>query len=282
MNEQTEWPAQCFYFWRQRSFGRRLMTVIVVMLLLGSGLYFTLRLPVVQRISGGVILLAQTLRIHFEQIATTYFGREVLLRQRTRYLLQQLDSEIERLHWLEVESTTMAVMLETNLQPLRNQQTAARLGLHQLADTVNQGELTGANGQPLNAAQTAALVAEKLQIFAALQAQVALYQQSAQLHAATAIRAAQLQTEAHAQTATLSAYLALFESTGQLAERTGPAIDEQFAAIRAALQTQLAHSEHVTTARQALEKRLNNAAVDLEAVDRLLLDSAEFAAQLHR
>ena len=111
MNEQTEWPAQRFYGWRQRSFGRRLVIVVVVVLLLGSGLYFTLRLPVVQRISGGVILFAQTLRTHFEQIATTYFGREVLLRQRTRHLLQQLDNEIERLHWLEVESTTMAVML---------------------------------------------------------------------------------------------------------------------------------------------------------------------------
>lgn len=264
MNEQTEWPAQRFYGWRQRSFGRRLVIVVVVVLLLGSGLYFTLRLPVVQRISGGVILFAQTLRTHFEQIATTYFGREVLLRQRTRHLLQQLDNEIERLHWLEVESTTMAVMLETTLQPLRNQQTATRLGLHQLAAAVDRGELTGANGQPLTAAQSAALVAEKLQIFAALQAQITLYQQTAQLHAATAIRAAQFQTEAHQQMATLSAYLALFEATGQLAERTGPAIDEEFAAIRAALQTQLTQSQRITSARQALQNSLRNAEVDLK------------------
>lgn len=282
MNKQMEWPTQCAYFWRQIPFLRQLVIVVGVTFLLGSGLYFTLRLPVVQRIGGGVILLAQTLRAQLEQFSATYFGREVLLRQRTRRLLQQLDAEIDRLHWMEVESTMIAVTLETNLQPLRNQQTTARLGLQQLAATVNRGELTGASGHRLSALQVEALVAEKLQIFVALQAQVALYQQTAQLHAATAIRAAQLQTEAHEQAATLAAYLALFESTGQLAERAGPTTDDQLAAIRAALQSQIVQSERIASARQALEQNLNNSKVKLDAVDRSLLDSAELAAQLYQ
>ncbi|CAN5859606.1 hypothetical protein BH10CHL1_BH10CHL1_44860 [soil metagenome] len=282
MNKQIEWLARCPYFWRQLPLLRRLVLVMVATCLLGSGLYFTLRLPVVQRLGGGVILLAQTLRSHFEQMAATYFGREVLLRQRTRQLLQQMEGEIDRLHWMEVESTTIAVTLETNLRPLRNQQTEARLGLHQLASAVDGGELMEVNGQPLSVMQVEAVVAEKLQVFAALQAQVDLYQQTAQLHAATAIRAAQLQTEAHEQAANLAAYLTLFEATGQIAERAGPATDEQLTAIRVALQAQIVQGERIVRARQVLEKSLHERELKLEAVDRLLLDSAELAAQLHQ
>ncbi|MFN8493507.1 MAG: hypothetical protein U0350_38260 [Caldilineaceae bacterium] len=281
MLESSEFTHEPRFFW-QRRWGRRLVGSLLVILLLGSGLYFTLRLPLVEQIGGGLTLFTQTLRTRLEQIVTRYFGRDLLLRQRSQQMLHQLTGELDRLHWLDVESTTIAVTLEGNLQPLRNQQAEARVGLQQLAAAVQHHELRGATGQLLRPAQVQALVAEKLQTFAALQAQSALYQETAQLHAATAVRAEQLQSAARVRIANLEACLALFTATEQLAAQSGSDADAQWDVIRTALQAQLAQAEQITAARTTLEKRLNSAAVKLDAVDQLLLDSAEFAAQLQQ
>lgn len=280
MIESIKFPAWG-YGWFGRGWSRRsLMVGLVGIALLVGGAAWLFGQPALVRLWARAGVVTHLAWQQTYQTVDSFWGPEAGLRRRGHGTVSQLAEEVKRLQWIAEKSSRVATTLEGDLLALQQQQSAARIALLNLAELVKQGQVVGASGHTMPPAQAQSLVVEKLQNFAAVQVQVALYAQTQQLHAAVAGRARQLQEGARLQQVNLAAELALFEAVVQAAEASGSSAG--LAALRAEVQARMAEGEQIFAARQTLEKSLAEGRVSLTAVDALLLESAELTAQLRQ
>ena len=174
-----------------------------------------------------------------------YLGPEPLLRRRAQWAIAGLATEQEQLQRLRVAATQAMTDIEQQL-PLR--QEAEQLAV----ETMRRGAV------PLSTPQSAALPLASwgapLLAYSDLQEQVAYLRQAHRIHAATLVQAQALQQEAQAQQEALENTLTFFAQRQQIGEPGEVLLSAgEQAALRSALQRQIAQAHAISAARRALE-----------------------------
>lgn len=204
-----------------------------------------------------------------EDAVAVYVGEEVMLRQRARRRVSEMASEIERLRWLEAEARAAVETLEQQRGFILRQQESMRTEMSRLAAQIESGSQKSPDTAPggLSALEVEAQLL--LDHFAALQEQIALYEQSQHTHSEAALRARLLRGDAEQQVQTTEAYLTLLEATiafrrtHDLVTSDGEGSHAQnLQAIAQQLQTQIERNERIIQQRQELERLLADTATD--------------------
>lgn len=229
-SEALYFESRWVRWWRQL----KRLTVAVLLLMLLAFLTFH---PTGQRLVTTGKSMGQTIWHWAERQGVQTFGPEPLLRRRAHWAIADLTAEQEQLQRLAQATTQTLAEIAQELPALQAAEAAAVAAMQRqpAALAVNWGA--------------------PLLTYSDWQEQVADRRQAHRVQTAVLVQAQALQQEAHQQQGALETTLAFFaqwqKQTGD--EATGGLRDGEQAALRSALQRQIARAHAIGAARRALE-----------------------------
>lgn len=215
---------------------RQLKRLTVALLLLVLVAFLTLH-PTGQALVATGKSVGQMIWQWAERQGVQTFGPEPLLRRRAQWAIADLAAEQEQLQHLAQAATEALDKIAQELPALQAAEKAAIAAMHR---------------QP---ATLAANWGASLLTYSDWQEQVADRQQARRVQAAVLVQAQALQQEAHQQQGALETTLVFFAQwQKQTGDQVGSGLrDGEQAALRSALQRQIARAHAISAARRALE-----------------------------
>lgn len=218
-----------------------------------------------------------------EDVAGVYWDEQTLLRWRTQRTIKLLGREIDRLQWVEAESTTQAQQVDKQLDELVANMETTREGLLSLANLMrmNPGAII-VDGVRYEGAQIEAYAAQQMTEFTSLQEQVELYQQVQATHRNAALNARALWMEAEQSIKTLEAHDALLEATMALESAREPNSEasRNVHQLSEQLRSQLDRNRRIVQKRRSLEDGMAADQTELIDLESLLVRSEDLADTL--